>query len=108
MKQISTIVCEHTKCSKTILKTVQDSLIQRIDNEMHKNDEEELKKSKFRRIKEGIVDKARQYLIDLREGNSEKDDNSMIDESGHEQSKFDEQELLCTNDRKEEYLNNID
>jgi len=47
-------------------------------------------------------------LIDLREGNSEKDDNSMIDESGHEQSKFDEQELLCTNDRKEEYLNNID
>jgi hypothetical protein len=29
----------------------------------------------------------------------------MIDESGHEQSKFDEQELLCINDRKEEYIN---
>ena len=54
-------------------------MIQKIDNEMHKNDEEEVKKSKFRRIKEGIVEKARQYLIDLREGNSEKDDNSMID-----------------------------
>jgi len=35
-------------------------LIQKIDDEMHKNDEEVFK-SKFRRIKEGIVEKARQF-----------------------------------------------
>ena len=46
---------------------------------MHKNDKEVFK-SKFRRIKEGIVEKARQFQYNLRQGNSEKDDNSMIDE----------------------------
>lgn len=107
MKHFKTIICEHTKCSKTKeKKSEKDQLaLKAQDGDGEGNESIPDKRSKFRRIKENVILNVEKYLENIQNiYYSQNDQQSEIDETGHTQSKFDWQELLYPNDHKEEYI----